>query len=146
MVMVGMAGFPIGQNDGFWAELTNDLGDSQFVFARGMNIGVRRAQSVAPADAQQLCCLNRFLGADLGAAPCAHLAGGQVENARFITELGHLQQGAAASEFHVVGMGGNGEEIEDQRMASRSREGEFYTGGKGTNTCGGAPQYSMREG
>src|SRR5215831_939856 len=137
-----MAGFPIGQDDGFWAELTNDPGESQLVFASGVNIGVRHAKSVAPAHVEELRCLSRLLGANLWSASGAHLARGQVENARFVSELGHFQHRAAASEFHVVRMRGDGEKIEVQKVASWLSEGGFYTADRMAQSLGWGQQGS----
>ena len=49
------------------------------------------------------------------------VARGQVQDSGFVAALGHSQESAAASEFHVVGMGGYGQDIEIH-FCSSSRE------------------------
>src|SRR6266581_2549574 len=98
------------------------------MLADRLNIGIRNTQSVAPAYPEKLRGLRRLPSADLRSAARPHLARSQVENAGLVAELSHLQQSAATSEFHVVRMGRNGQEIEVQGVASRWREGGFYTG------------------
>ena len=90
VIVVGMARFPVGQDDRLRAELANDCSQAQFVFSRGMHVGVTHTQGVAPAYAQELRSFGGFFGANLRRAARTHLARGQVENARLVAELSHF--------------------------------------------------------
>ena len=57
-----------------------------------------------------------FCGALLGGAARSHLALGEVEDAGAMAVLGHLEEGAAAGLLHVVAVGGDGEDIERNRV------------------------------
>jgi len=112
VVVVGMARFPIGENYGVGPELTDDLGQSEFVLARGLDVGIRHAQGFAPTHAEKFGGFGGLPGASFGRAAGAHFAGGQVEDAGLVAELGHFQESSAAGKFHVVGMSGDGEQVE----------------------------------
>lgn len=82
------------------------------MLAAGLDVGVGNAERAAPACAKDLCGLGSFLGTEFGSATGAHFAGGEVEDAGFVAGVSHFQESAAAGEFHVVGMGGDGEQVE----------------------------------
>ena len=109
--MVGVAGFPIRKNDGFGPELSNDGGQTELVLAAGLNIRVGNAKRAAPAYAKYLGGFGGLFGAGFGSAAGTHFARGEVEDAGLVAGVRHFQERAAAGEFHVVGVGGNGEQI-----------------------------------
>src|SRR6266568_4562766 len=109
--MVGMTRLPIGEDDGFRAELTDHGGETQFVLAAWLNVRVRHSQSAAPLYREELGGFLSFLGASFWRATRSHLAGGKVEDSGFVSALRHLQQRAAASEFHVVRVRGDCQQI-----------------------------------
>ena len=85
------------------------------MLAAGLDVGVRHTEVATPAYAKELGGFGGFFGANFGGATRAHFAGGEIENARFVASVGHFQECAAAGEFHVVGVGGYGEQVEVHR-------------------------------
>ena len=49
MVVVGVAGFPVGKDDSFGAKLADDGGEAELVLAAGLDVGVGNAEGAAPA-------------------------------------------------------------------------------------------------
>ncbi len=76
MVVVGVAGFPVGKDDGFRAELPDHGGETQLVLTGGLNVGVGDAEGAAPFDREELGGFSGFFGADLRGTARAHFAGG----------------------------------------------------------------------
>jgi hypothetical protein len=112
VIVVGVARFPVGEDDGFGAKLAKDGGEAEFVLAGGLDVGVGNAEGATPGYAEELCGFGGLLGARFGTAAGAHFAGGEVEDACFVAALRHFEERAAAGEFDVIGMGGDGEQIE----------------------------------
>jgi hypothetical protein len=111
VIVVGMAGFPIGKDYGSRTEISNHLGEAHFVLAGGLNVGVRNAEIAAPCDFEDFGGEHGLFCASFRSATGAHFTGGEIEDAGFITFVGHFQQRAAAGEFNVVGVCGDGEQI-----------------------------------
>jgi len=111
VVVVRMASFPEGEDDGFGAKFADRGGDAQLVLAAGVDIGVGYAQSAAIARTQDFCGFGSFLCANFRIAARAHLASGEIKDAGLIAELGHFQKSAATGELHVVGVGGDSEYV-----------------------------------
>ena len=112
VIVVGVARFPVGDDDGFWAQLAKDSGETEFVLAGGLDIGVGNAEVAAPLHTEDLGGFGSFFGARFGSAAGAHFAGGEIEDAGLVAALGHFEERAAASEFDVIGVSGDGEQIE----------------------------------
>jgi len=110
--MIGVACFPVGDDDSAGAEFANGGGEAEFVLTRGLDVGVGNAEGAPVFYFENFCGEGGFFGAGLGSAECAHFAGGEVEYAGFVTGLGHFEESAAAGEFDVVGMCGDGEKVE----------------------------------
>jgi len=81
------------------------------VLAAGLNVRVGDAKGAAPADFKEFGGLGGFFGARFRGAAGPHFAGSEVQNAGFVAAVGHFQECAAAGEFHVVGMGSDGEQV-----------------------------------
>jgi len=111
VVMIGVAGLPVGEDDCFGTEVADGGGQAKLVLAAGLDIGVGDAQGASPTGAEDFGGFGGFFGAYLGSAASAHFAGGEVEDRSFVAELGHFQHGTAAAEFYVVGMGGDSEYV-----------------------------------
>ena len=108
MVVVGVAGFPVGNDDGFWAKLANHGGETELVLARWLDIGIRNSQSAAPFDGEELGSFGGFFGASLRGATGTHFAGGEIKDAGFVATLRHFEECAATGEFDIVGVRGYG--------------------------------------
>ena len=70
-------------------------------------------------------CEQHVLGGDLGfgdalfgRAARAHVAGGEIEHAGAVARFGHADEGAAAGLLHVVGVGGDGQDVQVHTLAS----------------------------
>ena len=112
VVMVGVAGLPIGNDDSVRAEFSDGGGEAEFVSAGSVHIRVGHAECSAVFYFEDFCGERGFFGAGFGRAERAHFAGGKVEDAGFVAGLRHFEESAAAGEFNVVGMGGDGEKVE----------------------------------
>jgi hypothetical protein len=112
VVMIRVAGFPVRNDDGARAKFADGGGKAEFVFAGGLDIGIGNAESAAVFHFENFCCESGFFGAGLGRAECAHFSSGEIEDARFVAGLRHFEESAAAGEFNVVGMCGDGEKVE----------------------------------
>src|ERR1700676_2449213 len=111
MVVVRVTGFPIRENDRFGAGFADYSGEPGLVLASRVDVGVRYAERAAPAHAKNLGGFAGFFGAGFWYAARAHFACGEVEDAGLITAVSHFQKRSAASEFNVVGVGGDGEQV-----------------------------------
>src|SRR5260370_33942104 len=123
MVMVGMARFPVGQDDRFGAKLTNDGRQAKLVLAAGLNIGIGNAERAAPAYLEKLCGFSRFARADFQSSAGTHFARGQIENTGLLAALRHFQDRTAASDLTIVRLRRNRQEIE---IHSASAAPRFY--------------------
>ena len=90
VVVVRMAGFPVGKDDGFGAELADYGSETEFVLAAGLDVGIGDAERAAPAYAKYPGGFGGFFGADLGSAARAHLSCSEIENAGFVAAMGHF--------------------------------------------------------
>ena len=121
--MIGMAGLPVGNDDGARAKFADGGGEAEFVSAGGLDVGVGDTEGSAVFYFEDFRGGGGFSGATFGRAQCAHFASGQVEDAGFVAGLRHFEESAAAGEFNVVGMGGDGEKVEVHFWAPESAEG-----------------------
>src|SRR5215813_5899141 len=112
VVMVGMTRFPIRNDDSARAELADGSGEAELVLARRLDVGIRNTQRASVLHFEDFCGGGSFLGTCFGRAACAHFSGSEVENAGLVAGLRHFEQCAAAGEFDVVGMSGDGEKVE----------------------------------
>src|SRR5690348_18331376 len=98
------------------------------MLARGLYVGVGHAEYAAVADLEDLSSALGFLRAGFRSAARAHFAGGEIEDASFITLLSHFQQRAAAGEFDVVRMSGDSEKVESHEcsvVVTRNCKGDW---------------------
>ncbi len=112
VIVVGVACFPVGEDDGLRAKLAKDSGEAEFVLPGGLDVGIGNAEGAAPLRAEELGGFGGFLGARFGSAAGAHFAGREIENAGFVAALRHFEERAAAGEFDVIGVSGDCEQIE----------------------------------
>jgi len=112
MVVVWVTRFPVGKNDGVRARLADFSGEGEFVLARWLDVRIGNTETAAIADSQNFGGAGSFFGARFRSATSAHFAGGEVKDAGFVALLRGLEEGAAAGEFDVVGMGGDSENVE----------------------------------
>ena len=82
------------------------------VLAGWLHVGIGNVNGATPGNFQDFCGEGGFFGANFGSAAGAHFAGGEIEDAGFVAALRHFEERAAAGEFDVIGMGGDGEQIE----------------------------------
>ncbi len=122
VVVIGMARFPIGENHGPGAELSNDLRQAEFILPRWLDVRIRNTEISAPGNFQDSGSECGFFGACFRSTTRAHFTGGEIEDAGFVAALGHFQKGAAAGEFDVVGVGSDGEDVE-VHVASGDQDG-----------------------
>ena len=112
VVVVRVAGLPVGNDDGARAEFADGGGEAEFVSPRGLDVGVGYAEGAAVFYFEDLCGERGFFRARFRGAERAHLTGGQVEDAGLVTGLRHFEERAAAGQFNIVGMSGDGEKVE----------------------------------
>ena len=110
--MVRMPPLPVRQDDHPRARLSNHAGDLQPVLPRVLNAPVGNIERPPPAHAENLRRVCGFTGAIFSRAPRAHLALGQVKNARALPALRSLQQSAAAGLLYIVTMRGDGQDVQ----------------------------------
>ena len=63
--------------------------------------------------------LFRFFDAEFGCAAAAHIACGEIKNTGAIAHFDHADECAATGLFHIVGMGGDGEDVERAEIFER---------------------------
>ena len=126
--MIGVASFPVRDNDRARAKLTDDASDRELVLAGGLHVGIGDAEGSAPGNFQDSRGEGCFFGADFRIAACAHFAGSEIEDSGLVTLGAGFEERAAAGEFDVVGMGGNGEKVERHECLFRCREIVRVTG------------------
>jgi hypothetical protein len=83
----------------------------QAVFPRILHPSVRQIQGTPPGHLQDARCLFRLTRTIRSRAPGTHFTAGEIQNTGTTAALGHFEQGAAAGLFHIVPMGGNGQNI-----------------------------------
>src|SRR6267142_1274243 len=105
VIVVGVAGFPVGEDDSLWAKLAKDCGEAELVLAGGLDVGIGNAERAAPLYAEELGGFGGFLGARFWSAAGTHFTGREIEDAGFVAALCHFQERAAAGEFGVIGVG-----------------------------------------
>ena len=112
VVVIRMARFPIGKNDGprlqssdLDRELLTVLDPVDRAWCRGNRILLRwdsfRIAAAASASSMRVS----------GVAAAAHLAGREIDDARPISRFGHAEQSAAAGLLHIVRMRRDGQQI-----------------------------------
>src|SRR5882724_4489949 len=106
-----MAGLPVRKDHGLRPELADHRCEAKFVLTRGLDVRIGDAESATPFDGKELGGLGGFFGASFRGAASAHFTCGQVEDASLVAALRHFQERAAASEFDVVRMRGDGQYV-----------------------------------
>ncbi len=110
--MVRVPSFPVRNNDGARAKFADCGGEAEFVLARGLDVRIGNAKCSAVFYFEDFRGDSGFFSTKLRRAERAHFSGGEVEDSGFVAGLGHLEHGAAAGEFNVVGMSSDGKKIE----------------------------------
>src|SRR5580704_5810514 len=100
--MIGMARFPVGNDDRAWAKLADFFREAEFVLAARLYVGVGNAENAAVTEAHEFCGLGSFLRARFDGSARAHLSGGQIEHSGLVPALCHFYQRAATGEFDIV--------------------------------------------
>ena len=113
--MIGMARLPIGKDDGVRAQFADDLGKTQLVRTSGLDIGIRHGKRVAPGNAKKPGRGGCFLGAGLWCAASSHFALGEIKDTSLITDPRHFQERASASQLDIVGVSGDGQQVQFHR-------------------------------
>src|SRR6478672_11569293 len=116
-----MTSLPIGKNHHPRPGPPNNLCNFEPIFPGVFDASVRNIKRLAPGDLQDLCCFQGFSFAIRSAPTRAHLAAGQIQNARAMAEFRHLEKGSAAGLFNIVAMRGDREDIEGGRGHYRVR-------------------------
>jgi len=75
VVVVGMARFPVGNDDRAWAKLADFFGEAKFMLAACLNIGVGNAKHAAVTEAHQFRSLRGLFRARFDGSARAHLPG-----------------------------------------------------------------------
>src|SRR5213594_1476447 len=109
--MVGMPSFPIRQNDRLRPRQADLLGKRGPVLDGGRQPRVTEVHTNPEPGAQHLARRLGLLRPDLRRTASAHFALRQVQNAHGVPFIDHLEQGAGASQLHIVGMGGNRQNV-----------------------------------
>ena len=111
-VVVGMAAFPVRQDDGARAQRADAAGQGQLVVHAQLEVRVGQAEIFAVRDAQDARGGGGFAAASFLGAARAHLAFGEIEDAGATAEAARFDQRAAAGELDVVRMRGDGQQVE----------------------------------
>jgi len=121
VIVIGVARFPIRKDYRVRAQIANDLREAQFILTRGLHVRVGDAEISTPGNFQDFRGEGGFFRAGFGGAARAHLAGGEIQDAGLVALLSHFDQRAPAGEFDVVGMRGDGENVEFHGGSSKLR-------------------------
>src|SRR6202035_4508643 len=100
------------------AKVADELREAHFVLAGGLHVRVGHTEVAAPGDFQDFGSEGGFFRACFRSAARAHFTGSKVEDAGLVSLMRHFDEGATAGEFDVVGVGGNGENVEFHGAAS----------------------------
>src|SRR4029077_5409129 len=104
-----MAALPIGEDDNARALLADHPSNFQPILPGVFNATIGDIERVPPTDSQDSCRSLGFGGALGSAATRPQFTLGEVEDASFVPQGGHLRQRAAASLLYVVAVCRNGQ-------------------------------------
>lgn len=93
--------------------------ECQFVIHAHFELRVGQTQVFPMLDAQHARGCRCFPAANLNRAACPHFAFGKIEDSDAVSAAYHLDQRAAASQLHIVGMSGYGEQVEFHRASAK---------------------------
>ncbi len=123
-VMIGMPRFPIRQDHDARPQVAN-LNSQAHAHADGIfQTRIGKTQIAAPGQTHRAGGGVRFLQTNLGRSAAAHVAGRKIQHAGAIALLGHADQRAAAGLLHIIGVSGDGENIE--RLFDGRRSGVYF--------------------
>ena len=88
-----------------------DLGECKPVFDRGRQLGIAQIHPRSKTRPQDLSSRFRFLRAKLWRTTSAHLTPSQIDDSDGIASINHFEQCASRSEFHIVRMRSNRENV-----------------------------------
>src|SRR5215475_5669000 len=109
--MVRMARLPIGQHHRSGPRLANFLRKRITVFNGCSQAGISKIQALPALGADHRPGRLRFLRAYLTCTARSHFALSEIENTHGVPFLDHFDQGTGASEFDVIRMCGNSQNI-----------------------------------
>ena len=109
--MVGVARLPVRQNHDAGTELPENAHDCDAILKSVGECAVREVERLTPANAEDAGGLVSLACAIVGGAARAGFALGQIENCRAQSARSHAQERSSAGLFHVVAMGGDGEDV-----------------------------------
>ena len=109
--MVRVTALPEGKDDDAGTETAQDGGDFEAVFQGVLHVAVGQVEGFAMADAEDAGGFGGLGGSFLGRAAGAPFALREVEDTGAPAEGLLDEEGAAAGLFHVVTMGGDGEDV-----------------------------------
>src|SRR5713226_1051411 len=115
-----MPSLPIGQDHDARPSLADYGRDFQTVLPGVFHAAVGNVEGSPPTYTQDSGRIAGFAGAVVGRAARTHLALGQVKDAGAVSELGHLEQRAAAGLLYIVAVSGDGQDIERLRRSKGS--------------------------
>jgi hypothetical protein len=118
VIVVWMTRFPVRKDYRVGAQIADHLREAHLVLAGGLHIGIRDSQISTPRNFQDFGGERRFFRAGFRSAARAHFSGSEIENAGLVSFFSHFDQGTATSEFDVVGVRGDGENVEFHGDAS----------------------------
>ncbi len=112
VVVIGVAAFPVGQDDRVGLEFADRFGEGDFKFVGEREASVGKAEIAAHFHAENFSGVRGFFEARFRSAARAGLTPREIEDAGAIAGLRHFENGAAAGELDVIGMSGDGEQVE----------------------------------
>jgi hypothetical protein len=109
-----VACLPVRKDDDARTKATENTHDSDAILKGVGECAVREIERLTPADSENTGGFVRLAGAIGCGAARAGFALGQIENCRAQTARSHAQEGSSAGLFHVVAMGGDGEDVSSE--------------------------------
>src|SRR5579864_840872 len=110
--MIGVTAFPVGQDDGVRLEFADRFGECDFKFVGERESGVGKAEITAYFHAENFPGVGGLFQARFRSSARAGFTAREIEDASAIACLRHFENGAAAGELDVIGMSGDGEQVE----------------------------------
>src|ERR1700752_1302249 len=124
--MIRMAAFPVRKDDRVRLKFANRFRDCDLEFVGDRETRIGQAEIAAHFHAKNFSGVRGFSEARFRSAARTCFTAGEIEDAGAIAGLRHFENGAAAGELHVIGMSGDGKQVEWEvswHEASRSAAG-----------------------
>ena len=112
VVVIGVAAFPVRQDDRVRLEFAKHFRDGDFEVVSEGEARIGKAEIAAHFHTENFSGVFGFFQARFRSAARTGFTAREVEDSGAVAGLRHFEDGAAAGELDVIGMSGDGEQVE----------------------------------